>query len=189
MSFLDNPNNAGTAVTVIGIVQIILGIVLIALGFIDDETDILVGAVGGIGNILVGFLYFGFGKSIRGGEISDKWDIACRFVLLTAIVSFVNGIFGYDGELSHWISSVVIGIIVAAVIYWVYTRMTAGGDNVINKILWILIVVVLVISLLVNIGELLAFPVGTVLGICGIIIDLFLLVTFFDADVKARMGM
>ena len=189
MSFLDNPKNAGLAVWIVGIVEMILGLASIVTGVVSDDVDTVTGVVTGIGSIIVGFIYFGFGKSVRSGAISDKWDIACRFVLLTAVVTFINGIFGYNSDMGTWATGIVIGLIVAVIIYWIHTRMVAGGDNVINKILWIVLVVVLVISLISSIITVFAFPIGTIEGLCGIIISLFLIVTLLDADVRSKMGM
>ncbi len=189
MSFLDNPKNAGTALWIIGIIQMLLGIIGLVSGILDDETDTLTAIIGGLGVIIVGFLYFGFGKKIRGGEISAKWDIVCEFVMLTATVTFVSGIFGYTGDVSGWIGSIVIGLVLALIIYWVYKRMTDGKTDTLDKILWIILVVVMVLSLLSNLLLIFAFPIGTVEGICGVIISLFLLVALFDNEVKSKMGM
>ncbi len=189
MSFLDNSKNAGTALWIIGIVEMLLGLVLLVTGVIDDETDSVTAIVTGIGSIIVGFLYFGFGKKIRSGEVSSKWDIVCQFVMLTSTVIFVHGLFGYSGDISEWIASIVIGLIFAFIVYWVYKHMTDGKVDTLDKILWIVLVVIMVISLLVNLASILTFPIGTIEGICGVIISLFLLVALFDDDVKKKMGM
>lgn len=189
MSFLDNSRNAGTALWIVGIVEILLGIVGLVLGIIDDETDTLTAVIGGLGTIVVGALYFGFGKDIRSGAISAKWDIVCRFVMLTATVLFVSGIFGYNGEVANWIGNIVVGLILALIVYWVYKHMTDNKTDTLDKILWLVLVVVMVLSLLANLVSILAFPIGTIEGICGVIISLFLLVALFDNDVKSKMGM
>lgn len=189
MSFLDNSKNAGTALWIIGIVQMLLGIIGLVAGVLDDETDTLTAIIGGIGTIVVGFLYFGFGKKIRSGEVSSKWDIVCQFVMLTATVLFVSGLFGYSGDFGGWIVSIVVGLIFAFIVYWVYKRMTDGKADTLDKILWILLVVIMVLSLLGNLLTIVAFPIGTIEGICGVIISLFLLVALFDDDVKKKMGM
>ena len=189
MSFLDNSKNAGTALWVIGIIEVLLGIIGLIAGVLDEETDTLTAIIGGLGTIIVGALYFGFGKDIRSGAISDKWDIVCRFVMLTATVVFVSGLFGYSGEFSGWVVSIVVGLILALIIFWVYKHMTDNKTDTLDKILWVVLVVVMVLSLLGNLFEILAFPIGTIEGICGVIISLFLLVALFDNDVKSKMGM
>lgn len=189
MSFLDNPKNAGTALWIIGIVNILLGVIGLVAGAVDDETSTTVAVVGGVGTIIVGLIYFGFGKDIRAGVVSDKWDIVCRFVMTTAIVIFVSGIFGYDGNTNDWVGSIVGGIIIALIVYWVYKHMTDNKVDTLDKILWFILVIVMVLSLLGNLLTIVAFPIGTIEGICGVVISLFLLIALFDNDVKSRMGM
>ena len=189
MSFLDNPRNAGTVLWIIGILNIILGLVSIIMGVIDDDTDLVYGVINGIGGIIIGIIYFGFGKSIRAGEISEKWDILTRFVLVSAMAVAIGGIFGYDEDLGQYAVNIVVSLIIALIIFWIYKRMTDGKADTVDKILWVLLVLFFIISAIFDIIALIAFPIGTIMGIAGLIVDLFMLLALLDNDVKAKMGM
>lgn len=194
MSFLDNPRNAGTALWIVGILNIILGILSIVLAAagveIDGEKiDLVYGIINGIGTIIVGIIYFGFGKSIRSGEISDKWDILTRFVLISAMAIAIGGIFGYNSDLGQYAVNIIVSLIIALIVFWIYKRMTDGKADTVDKILWILLVLFFIISAILDIFMMLAFPIGTLMGIAGLIVDLFMLLALLDNDVKAKMGM
>ena len=189
MSFLDEPKNAGTALWIVGIIYMILGVVAIIVSVIDDDTDTLFGALAGVGAVISGFIYFGLGKDIRNGTISDKWDILTRFVLCVAMVTFIKAIFGIGGTDGDNIVSCIIGIILGLIIFFVYKKMTDGAATTLDKIIWVLLVVIFVIMIILNIIMLLDIFVGTIMGICGIIIYCFMLIAILDNDVKAKMGM
>lgn len=189
MSFLDNPKTVGTAIWIVGILAILLGIIGLVAGILDDDTDTAVAIVGGLGGIIVGLIYFGFGKSIRSGEISDKWDIVCRIVYLTGIVFIVDGIFGYGGDVGDWAIQIIKGIILGIIVLFIHKRMTDGKTDTLDKILWIVLVIVAIIYIILSLLACFSFPVGTVIGICGLLIGLFLLISLFDNDVKSKMGM
>ncbi len=188
MSFLDNSKTAGTAIWIVGIISIILGIVGLISGVLSDETDTAVAVIGGLGGILVGLVYFGFGKSIRSGEITGKWEIVCRIVYLTGIVFIINGIFGYNGDGKDWAIQIAKGIVLGLVCLFIHKRMTDGKTDVLDKILWILLVVISIIYIIISLLDILVFPIGTITGICGLLIGLFLIISLFDDDVKKKMG-
>lgn len=189
MSFLDNPKNAGTVLWIIGILNIILGLVSIVMGVVDEETDLLYGVINGIGGIIVGILYFGFGKAIRAGEISDKWDILTRFILISAMAIAIGGIFGYNEDLGQYAVNIVVSLIIALIVFWIYKKMTDGKADTVDKILWVLLVLFFIISAILDIFMMIAFPIGTIMGIAGLIVDLFMLLALLDNDIKAKMGM
>ena len=189
MSFLDNSKNVGTAFWVVGIIEIVLGLLMIVMGVVDDGTDLVYGAINGVGSILVGLLYLGFGKDIRNGVISSKWDIVCRFVMVTAIATALNGIFGYNSDIGTWAVNIIVGIILALIIMWIHKKMTDGQATTLDKIIWILLLLIMIISFICDIISLIAFPIGTIMGICGIIIDGFMIIALLDNEVKSKMGM
>lgn len=67
--------------------------------------------------------------------------------------------------------------------------MTDGQVTTGDRIVWILLVIVFFIKLILAIISLIAFPIGTILGICDIVIFGFMLVAMFNPEVKAKMGM
>ncbi len=194
MSFLDNPKNAGTVLWLIGIIQIVLGVVNIVLGALGvevdgEEIDLVEGVVNGIGTIIIGFLYFGFGKAVRSGEISTKWDILVRFIYLFGMQLIISGIFTYSADAVDWAVQIVVGIILGLIVFWIVKRMTDGKTDTLDKIIWILLLLIFIISAIVDILAMLAFPVGTIMGIAGFIVDAFMIICLLDNEVKAKMGM
>ena len=82
MSFLDNTKTAGTALWIVGILMIISALLTIICGVVDDEmNDHVIGwVILGIGSLICALVYFAFGKSVKSGEVSDKFDIVTKFV-------------------------------------------------------------------------------------------------------------
>lgn len=189
MSFLDNSKTVGTAIWIVGIIAILLGIIGLIAGVLDDDTDTATAIIGGLGGIIVGLVYFGFGKDIRAGKITEKWDIVCQIIYLTGIVYIINGIFGYDGEVGDWAVQIIKGIIIGCVFLYIHKRMVDEKGNTLDKILWIVLVVLAIIGIIVSLLSIASFPIGTVNGICGLLIGLFVLIALFDNDVKSKMGM
>ena len=194
MSFLDNPKNAGTILWIIGIINMVLGVISIVCGALEieidgEKIDRVCGIVNGLGGVIVGFIFFGFGKSIRSGEISEKWDVLTRFILISAMAIAIGGIFSYNDELEKYAANLVVSLIVAFIIFFIYKRMTDGKVDTLDKILWVILVIVFIISAIVDILAMIAFPIGTIMGIAGLIVDLFMLISLLDNDVKAKMGM
>lgn len=184
MSFFNDPENAGLALIVVGILTIILNLALIVLGVLDDPID-WKAIVAAIGSIIGGFLYFKYGSKVRGGAISQKIDILGEFVKVVAIVEIITGIFLLPGSVGSGILAIILGLI----ILWASKKISDGKVGTIDKIIWIILLIVFVLSLLGGIFSLLVFPVGTISGICYIIISLFMIFLLIDGDVKKQMGM
>lgn len=182
MSFLDNPKNAGTALWIVGILMVILAIVEIAYIFIDGLG--ILNVVPAIGSIIAGFVYFGFGKSVRAGAITEKWDVLCTFVKTVAVVSIINGIF----TLPVSIGTGIIDIVIALVIFYAYKKMTDGQATTMDKIIWIILLIIFIFGIIGGIIEIIAI-VTLPLGICDFIIYAFMLIAILDGEVKAKMGM
>ncbi|MCQ2078620.1 MAG: hypothetical protein MJZ38_00970 [archaeon] len=186
MSFLDNPKNAGFAMWAVGIIQMVLAIVSIAYVFIDNKDILLV--VPGIGALIGGFIYFGFGNSVRTGAISEKWDILCVYVKTVGVVAIIAGIFGLL-PLDLAVGGVV-SIIIGLIILFIYKKMTDGNATTFDKIIWILLVLIFLIGIIGGLLSIISFTIdGVLLGLCDVVIYAFMFLALFDSDVKAKMGM
>ena len=80
MSFFDNTKIAGWGLFLCAILMIISAIISIYNGAVKEGDDRLALVVAGIGALLAAFIYFGFGNSVRKGEISKKIDVLAQFV-------------------------------------------------------------------------------------------------------------
>ena len=192
MSFFDQPKNAGLAMIVVAIVEVIAAIInIVAAATADDGIDFS-GIIVAIGLIITAVIYFKYGSQVRSGAISAKIDILASFVNVVGVISIVNGVFqiiaGVAGG-AGLIGNGVINIIIGLIICFCGKKINDGKETTLDKIIWIILLVIFIIELLLNIVALIGFPIGTILGICGIIIYIFMLTLLFDGEVKKEMGM
>lgn len=192
MSFFDQPKNAGLAMIVVAIVEVIAAIInIVAAATADDGIDFS-GIIVAIGLIITAVIYFKYGSQVRSGAISAKIDILASFVNVVGVISIVNGVFqiiaGVAGG-AGLIGNGVINIIIGLIICFCGKKINDGKETTLDKIIWIILLVVFVIEILANIVMLIGFPIGTLMGICGIIIYVFMTLLLLDGDVKKAMGM
>lgn len=192
MSFFDQPKNAGLAMIVVAIVEVIAAIInIVAAATADDGIDFS-GIIVAIGLIITAVIYFKYGSQVRSGAISAKIDILASFVNVVGVISIVNGVFqviaGVAGG-AGLIGNGVINIIIGLIICFCGKKINDGKETTLDKIIWIILLVVFIIEILANIVMLIGFPIGTLMGICGIIIYVFMTLLLLDGDVKKAMGM
>ena len=192
MSFFDQPKNAGLAMIVVAIVEVIAAIInIVAAATADDGIDFS-GIIVAIGLIITAVIYFKYGSQVRSGAISAKIDILASFVNVVGVISIVNGVFqiiaGVVGG-AGLIGNGVINIIIGLIICFCGKKINDGKETTLDKIIWIILLVVFIIEILANIVMLIGFPIGTLMGICGIIIYVFMTLLLLDGDVKKAMGM
>ena len=192
MSFFDQPKNAGLAMIVVAIVEVIAAIInIVAAATADDGIDFS-GIIVAIGLIITAVIYFKYGSQVRSGAISAKIDILASFVNVVGVISIVNGVFqiiagvaGGAGLIGNGVSNIIIGLIIC----FCGKKINDGKETTLDKIIWIILLVVFIIEILANIVMLIGFPIGTLMGICGIIIYVFMTLLLLDGDVKKAMGM
>lgn len=202
MSLLDNPKNFGLAAIIIGVVSLLVGIMAIVNGALADE--IAFGAiVAAIGTILYGLLILGIGLPIFKGEITNSLSILGKFVRVIGLATIVVGIFAgagtiIDGSLGGGISEIVIGLIFGLILIWVSTKILDGSVDLMDKIIWILLLIVFLILTIVSmVGIITPFLGGfsveivflAILSLCQFILYAFLLFAVLSNDVKTAMGM
>lgn len=177
---------------VVAIVEVIAAIInIVAAATADDGIDFS-GIIVAIGLIITAVIYFKYGSQVRSGAISAKIDILASFVNVVGVISIVNGVFqiiaGVAGG-AGLIGNGVINIIIGLIICFCGKKINDGKETTLDKIIWIILLVVFVIEILANIVMLIGFPIGTLMGICGIIIYVFMTLLLLDGDVKKAMGM
>ena len=93
MSFFDQPKNAGLAMIIVAIVEVIAAIInVVAAATADDGVD-YTGIVVAIGLIITAVIYFKYGSKVRSGAISAKIDILASFVNVVGVISIISGVF------------------------------------------------------------------------------------------------
>ncbi len=202
MSFLDNTKTAGTALWIVGILMILSALVTIVFAVTDDVmNDNMVGwIILGIGALICALVYFGFGKSVRSGEVSDKFDIVTKFVYVVGYTTIITGIFRaisgvFFDDIGGYLVSGIIGVILGLIILFVQKKITDGSVGTFDKIMWIILLVIFVILLinsflgLLGNGEGLQLIISIVIAICNVVIYLFMVAFMLDNSVKAKFGM
>ena len=200
MSFLDNTKTAGTALWIVGILMIISALLTIISGVVDDEmNDHVIGwVILGIGSLICALVYFAFGKSVKSGEVSDKFDIVTKFVYVVGYTTIIGGVFaalcgfGFD-DIGGYLVSGIISIVLGFVILWIHKKITDGNISTFDRIMWILLLVIFVICFISSFfgigGSGLALAVNIIVAICDIVIYLFMIAFMLDNSVKAKFGM
>ena len=200
MSFLDNTKTAGTALWIVGILMIISALLTIICGVVDDEmNDHVIGwVILGIGSLLCALVYFAFGKSVKSGEVSDKFDIVTKFVYVVGYTTIIGGVFaalcgfGFD-DIGGYLVSGIISIVLGFVILWIHKKITDGNISTFDRSMWILPLVIFVICFISSFfgigGSGLALAVNIIVAICDIVIYLFMIAFMLDNSVKAKFGM
>ena len=200
MSFLDNTKTAGTALWIVGILMIISALLTIIGGVVDDEmNDHVIGwVILGIGSLICALVYFGFGKSVKSGEVSDKFDIVTKLVYVVGYTTIIGGVFaalcgfGFD-DIGGYLFSGIIKIVLGFVLLWIYKKITDGNVTTFDRIMWILLLVIFVICFISSFlgigGSGLALAVNIIVAICNIVIYLFMIAFMLDNSVKAKFGM
>ena len=200
MSFLDNTKTAGTALWIVGILMIISALLTIICGVVDDEmNDHVIGwVILGIGSLICALVYFAFGKSVKSGEVSDKFDIVTKFVYVVGYTTIIGGVFaalcgfGFD-DIGGYLVSGIISIVLGFVILWIHKKITDGNISTFDRIMWILLLVIFVICFISSFfgigGSGLALAVSIIVAICNIVIYLFMIAFMLDNSVKAKFGM
>ena len=203
MSFFDNPKNFGLAAIVIGAVSLLAGIIGIVNGALADPlaTGSVVAAVG---TLLYGALILGVRLPLYRGEESDKLTILGMFVRFVGLATIVVGVFSGAGQIideaaAAGAGSIVIAVVLGLILLWIAGRITDGSVDTMDRIVWIILLVVFAILTIVSlVGIIMPFlgdlaildaVIAAVLSLCQFILYGFLLISVLSDDVKSAMGM
>ena len=192
MSFFDNTKIAGWGLFIVAILSIISAIISIYNGAVKEGDDRLALVVVGIGSLLAAFIYFGFGNSVRKGEISKKIDVLAQFVKTVGLATIVASLFGaiagtWGVTVSTWsnVGMIILGIIVC----WIAGKINDGKTTNFDRILWIILVVVFLVFFILRLSGAFGGAWYDILSsILMAIVYLYMLIFMFDGDVRKKMG-
>ena len=192
MSFFDNTKIAGWGLFLCAILMIISAIISIYNGAVKEGDDRLALVVAGIGALLAAFIYFGFGNSVRKGEIDKKIDVLAQFVKTVGVATIVASLFGaiagtWGVSISTWsnVGMIILGIIVC----WIAGKINDGKTTNFDRILWIILVVVFLVFFLLRLSGAFGGAWYDILSsILMAIVYLYMLIFMFDGDVRKKMG-
>lgn len=204
MSFLSNPKTAGTALEIVGILQVIAGIFAVAGAILnrdDPEVNLGFAVVIGIGAIVCGCILAFFAVKVRNGTIPAKIDILAIFVRVVGVTTIISSIFTIIGviilnpqDLTAQIIGGAIGIVIGLIIVFISTKINDGKQTTGDKIIWVLLLVFFVIDIILSVLTIVAgfdpLSLTTIVtGICYTLAYIFMVIMLFDGDVKKEMGM
>ena len=192
MSFFDNTKIAGWGLFLVAILSIISAIIFIYNGAVKEGDDRLALVVAGIGALLAAFIYFGFGNSVRKGEIDKKIDVLAQFVKTVGLATIVASLFGaiagtWGVSISTWsnVGMIILGIIIC----WIAGKINDGKTTNFDRILWIILVVIFLVFFILRLSGAFGGAWYDILAsILMAIVYLYMLIFMFDSDVRKRMG-
>ena len=192
MSFFDNTKIAGWGLFIVAILSIISAIISIYNGAVKEGDDRLALVVAGIGALLAAFIYFGFGNSVRKGEIDKKIDVLAQFVKTVGLATIVASLFGaiagtWGVSISTWsnVGMIILGIIIC----WIAGKINDGKTTNFDRILWIILVVIFLVFFILRLSGAFGGAWYDILAsILMAIVYLYMLIFMFDSDVRKRMG-
>lgn len=199
MSFFDSTKNFGTAMLIAGLIAALLSIAAIVLEALSDDGVNLGFIVGSIGDVIYGLMIAGMGVKVRNGEISKKIELLGQFIMVVGAGFFVTSLFGGIGQalnsaIVDGVVTIIIGIVVAFIVTWIAKKIMDGNATTLDKIIWVLLLVIFVIMILASLFGILAV-LGGIMGIlaaiaslCYVIVYIFLLITLVSDEVKKEMG-
>ena len=192
--------NAGLAFMILAVVEAIAAILMIVLSFMDIEDlkkySTAYFIIVAVGALIAACLYFTFGKKVRNGEVSNKIDILAQYVKIVGIVTIVGGICGAvaeavgldDVSFGAALGGAVISIILGLIIMFIASKINDGKQTTGDKIIWIILLVIFVLLIIAAVGEIITI-IGAPIGICDLIIYVFMLTLLVDPEVKSEMNM
>ena len=192
--------NAGLAFMILAVVEAIAAILMIVLSFMDIEDlkkySTAYFIIVAVGALIAACLYFTFGKKVRNGEVSNKIDILAQYVKIVGIVTIVGGIctavaeaVGLDDvSFGAALGGAVISIILGLIIMFIASKINDGKQTTGDKIIWIILLVIFVLLIIAAVGEIITI-IGAPVGICDLIIYVFMLTLLVDPEVKSEMNM
>jgi len=192
--------NAGLAFMILAVVEAIVAVLMIVLSFMDIEDlkkySTAYFIIVAVGALIAACLYFTFGKKVRDGEISNKIDILAQYVKIVGIVTIVGGICGAIAEavgldevsFGAALGGAVISIILGLIIMFIASKINDGKQTTGDKIIWIILLVLFVLLIIAAVGEIITI-IGAPVGICDLIIYVFMLTLLVDPEVKSEMNM
>ncbi|MGN1044648.1 MAG: hypothetical protein ACI4Q9_01670 [Candidatus Methanomethylophilaceae archaeon] len=177
MEFLNNTKNFGLMLTIIAIIDAIIGVLAVVNGGVslDSVGAILSAAV----MILAGIAIY---MQTDGGIISFAFPegSSSKFGALTGFI-FATGI---SAILALNIPSIILGIIIL-IVGWVITNNHKG---IADSIIWVLLIILFA---LLAIGSILAVFTADILiivgGVCSAILYLIAFLYLLDPEVKSRL--
>jgi hypothetical protein len=192
----------GLVIIIAGIISLIGGIIaaVTAIMEIDEIGDALPQILKAIGALVIGIGLLWCGINIR--KASDGAAALRIFVRVFGLIIIVNAILalisvfvnGEDITFDATIIPFIVSLIIGCIILWVGNKIAGKNQNVLSKILWIILIVVFIILAILELLTILDLNLDAdgalgalIMSICMCIAYLMALVLCFSPDVKKAM--
>lgn len=187
MSFFDNRVRLGTAIWAIGILQCVSGLTQILWG-IADVLPVSEGIPTGIAHILSGIISIALGNGIRLGVFKTKWDILLKILLMTAVNTALDVTFGIREGLVDTVATDIMDLALAGIMVLVYRKLKKEQPDRITKVLFYITCIVYVCMLISDMVSITDSPVDSLRGICGLIVDIYVILALRDPAIREKFG-
>lgn len=202
MSFFDNPKNFGTAMLLAGLISALVSLIGIITEALDSDRDIGLIVISA-GVLIYGLMIAAVGQKIRVGEISQRIKILGSFIAVVGAGFIVKGFFSMIGEsldsdLAGGVVFFFISLILGIVAMYISRTITDGQTTTMDRVFWIILMVIFVIMIILSIAEMIsAFDgesvaigiLNAIAGLCNVIVYVSLVVVLMTDDVKKELGM
>lgn len=202
MSFFDNPKNFGTAMLLAGLISALVSLIGIITEALDSDRDIGLIVISA-GVLIYGLMIAAVGQKIRVGEISQRIKILGSFIAVVGAGFIVKGFFSMIGEsldsdLAGGVVIFFISLILGIVAMYISRTITDGQTTTMDRVFWIILMVIFVIMIILSIAEMVsAFDgdsvaigiLNAIAGLCNVIVYVSLVVVLMSDDVKKELGM
>lgn len=189
MSFFDNPKNAGLALMVLAVIELVAAAVAIYDAVQPKlDTNILLVAIAAL---ICAVLYFLFARRVREGM--SKIDILANFVIVNGLCMAIPAVVSLVISLEVGIVGIILGVIVVLI----GKRINDNTTDTLDKIIWIVLVLIFIISVLGSFvalfgvfnGTMLEILLNVVTAVSSFMVAVFMLLLLLDSEVRKQMGM
>ncbi len=188
MSFIDNTKNFGILAVVIAVINIAAS----ALFFTNEDIENVWRIIAGVGGIISALLMLVTGIAIATRKVPVFLEklfpdgVSSKFGVLTGYTAAI-GVASIIG-LGASVADIVAGIIIGALLLFLVWILTNDRKGVIEKILWVILLVVYFLGILAGVIVAIEGGLNIVSGICVSLMYLLAFLYLFDPSVKVKFG-
>ena len=189
MSFFDETRNFGILALIVAAINAVGSV----LFFINEDIDPVWRTIAGIGGILSSVVMLSASFAIMTGNIPSFIDkifpdgATSKFGVITGYTAAI-GVSSIVG-LGFTVADIVVGVLVGLILLGIVWILSNDRRGIVERILWVILIVVYFIGLLVGIAIAITGGLNLVSGICLSLMYLLAFVYLFDPAVKRKFGM
>ena len=187
---------------ILAVISAIAAVVMVVMSFMDIDIKEMDGyetpyyVIVAVGALIGACMYFTFGRKVRNGEVPQKIDILALYVRIFGIVMIIGGICKAVGEAvgqdnfdaGASIVGAIVAIVIGLIIIFIAGKINDGVKTTGDKVIWIILLVLFVLMIIASIMEIISI-IALPVGICDLIVSVFMISLLTDPEVKSAMNM